>query len=77
MPRIPQTIDQLRGDYYMLGIKTIEPGRYLVGQWYLYGPAMEVVRQSPFLRTALLLANPNVPAYIKRMFASNPEEDQQ
>ena len=71
---IPNTIEQLKGDYYMLGIKCIGPSRYQVGPWILYGPAMEKVRKSPLLRTALLLANPNIPSSIKRMFARNPEE---
>lgn len=68
------SFDQLKGDFFMLGIKRIGVSTYQVGPWVLNGPAMEKVRSAPLLRTALLLANPNVPNYIKRMFATKPEE---
>ena len=71
---IPSTVEQLRMDFRMLGIKRLDPGVYLVGPWKLYGPAMETVRQNAFLRTALLLANPTVPPAIKKLFAKEPEE---
>lgn len=71
--RIPQTIEQLKGDYFMLGIEAIAPSVYQVGPTRLYGPAMEEFRQSPLLRTSLILANPKVPNWIKKRFATDPE----
>lgn len=68
MPRFPNTPEQRRGDFFMLGI-TPHPsnGKYQVGPWSLYGPAMEDVRQNYILRQALLLVNPKVPKSIKKM----------
>lgn len=71
---IPNTYEQRIADNYMLGIKQIWTGLYMVGPWKLYGPAMEEVRQTPLLRTALLLANPDVPTVIKRMFSKEVQE---
>ncbi len=57
-------------DFRMLGITEIGPSQYQVGPWNLYGPAMEKVRQSPLLRTALLVSNPRVPSSVKKMFST-------
>lgn len=71
---IPNTPEQRRMDFRMLGITQLKPNLYRVGPWNLYGPAMETVRQNTFLRTALLLANPKVPPSVKRLFAKEVEE---
>lgn len=73
MSRVPSTYQQILIDFRMLGIRTLVPGKYQVGPWILHGPAMEKVRQNSFLRTALLLGNPNTSSGIKKLFARNPE----
>lgn len=75
MSRIPDTVEQLRGDYFMLGIRPLGDSRYLVGPWALYGPAMTAVRQNLMLRAALVVANPKVPASIKRLFIPEQEAE--
>lgn len=66
------SIDQWKGDSFMLGITVMAPGKYQVGPWIMHGPALEKVRKSRLLRTALLLANPRVPVQIKKMLAADP-----
>ena len=65
-------INQWKGDSFMLGINTMVPGKYQVGPWIMHGPALEKVRKSRLLRTALLLANPVVPKWIKKGLAMDP-----
>ena len=57
---------QRQMDFRMLGILKVGESTYQVGPWKLLGPAMEVVRSTPFLRRALVISNPSANPMVKR-----------
>lgn len=65
---------QWKGDCYFLGMIP-EPnpisGRYTVGPWSLYGPAVSKLRQNSDLRYYLLMGNPKLDDRYKMLFAMN------